>query len=123
MGYLARSLFTPGHQHTLIWPGMHTAALHSLKMKQIDLLILGCTHYPLLKDVIQAKIGKRVKVIDSSEALSKSIKQFFTEHHDMAESLSKTGNHRYMVSDVTEHMQRLASRILKSSIKLEIKRF
>jgi glutamate racemase len=97
--------------------------LHPLKMKQIDLLILGCTHYPLLKDVIQAKIGKRVKVIDSSEALSRSIKQYFASHPEIAAALSQSGNHRYMVSDVTEHMQRLASKILKSSISLEVKRF
>ncbi|MDY6955078.1 MAG: glutamate racemase, partial [Thermodesulfobacteriota bacterium] len=31
--------------------------LHPLKMRQIDMLILGCTHYPPLKDIIQAKIG------------------------------------------------------------------
>ncbi len=31
--------------------------LHPLKLKQIDVLILGCTHYPLLKEIIQVKIG------------------------------------------------------------------
>jgi len=97
--------------------------LHPLKTKQVDLLILGCTHYPLLKNVIQSKIGKRVKIIDSSEALSRSIRRFFFRNPEVAATLGKGDNDRYLVSDVTEHMQRLASKILKSNIKLEVKRF
>ena len=42
--------------------------LHDLKNQQIDTLILGCTHYPLLKPLIQARIGKKVTLIDSSMA-------------------------------------------------------
>ncbi|MCP4215293.1 MAG: glutamate racemase, partial [bacterium] len=44
--------------------------LHPLKVRQIDTLILGCTHYPILKKIIQRKIGKKVSLIDSSEAIS-----------------------------------------------------
>ena len=44
--------------------------LFSLKMKQVDTLVLGCTHYPLLKPIIQAKMGRRVEVIDSSQEVA-----------------------------------------------------
>ena len=84
--------------------------LHPLKLKQIDILILGCTHYPLLKKIIQAKIGKRVRVIDSSEALSDS-------HVDSR--LGKTGTRQFYVSDVTEQFQRIAKTILKTTVTLE----
>ena len=50
--------------------------LHPLKVRQIDTLILGCTHYPLLKKTIQHKIGKRVNIIDSSDAIAEKIKKF-----------------------------------------------
>lgn len=93
--------------------------LHPLKVKQIDVLILGCTHYPLLKELIQEKIGKRVKVIDSSEALSGSVKDFLLENPSIATSLKKEGVHQFCVSDVTEHMQELAGKILKGVGKLE----
>ena len=96
--------------------------LHPLKTKQIELLILGCTHYPLLKDVIQVKVGKRVQVIDSSEALSRSVKDYFSKHPDIAATLGKNGNYRYLVSDITDHMENLASKILKSRIRLELVR-
>jgi glutamate racemase len=94
--------------------------LHPLKVKQIDILILGCTHYPLLKEIIQAKIGKRVKIIDSSEALSCSVKGFLVDNPNIAGTLKKEGGHRFCVSDVTEHMQKLAGKILKSVGKLEV---
>ena len=40
--------------------------LHPLQNNQIDTLVLGCTHYPLLKELIQARIGRHVHLIDSS---------------------------------------------------------
>ncbi len=50
--------------------------LHPLKVKQIDTLILGCTHYPLLKKTIQRKIGMRVTLVDSAHALALRVKAF-----------------------------------------------
>jgi glutamate racemase len=90
-----------------------------LKLKQIDMLILGCTHYPLLKEIIQAKVGKRVKIIDSSEALSASVKDYLVDHSHIAKNLKKGGACYFYVSDITEHMQKLARKILKGVGRLE----
>jgi glutamate racemase len=90
-----------------------------LKLKQIDMLILGCTHYPLLKEIIQAKVGKRVKIIDSSEALSALVKDYLVDHSHIAMNLKKGGACYFYVSDITEHMQKLAGKILKGVGKLE----
>ena len=54
--------------------------LHPLKVRQIDTLILGCTHYPLLAGVIQRKIGKRVAIIDSSVGVAAAVKSFLSRH-------------------------------------------
>jgi len=93
--------------------------LHPLKVKQIDVLILGCTHYPLLKEIIQLKIGKRVMVIDSSEVLARSVKHFLNDNPQIAANLKKEGHSQFYVSDVTAHMHRLARKILKSVGELE----
>lgn len=92
--------------------------LYPLKIQQVDTLILGCTHYPLLKDIIQIKIGRRVRVIDSSEALSRSVKSYLDEHPQIASALTREGNTHIYVSDVTEHFQRLANSILKTNNSL-----
>jgi glutamate racemase len=94
--------------------------LHPLKTKQIDMLILGCTHYPLLKDIIQAKIGKRVKVVDSSEALAGAVEDFLIANPKVEQRLKKGGNHRFFFSDVTEHMQKLSKTILSTVDALEL---
>ena len=63
--------------------------LYPLKLKQIDTLILGCTHYPLLKDVIQEKIGRQVKLIDPAEQTAEQLKRFLADNPDLENTLPK----------------------------------
>jgi glutamate racemase len=93
--------------------------LHPLKVRQIDTLILGCTHYPLLKDIIQKKIGKKVHIIDSSIAVASNVKAFLKNNNEVDNMLSKKGRHRFFVSDVTEQFEKTATSMLKRNIKLE----
>lgn len=48
--------------------------LKELRQKKIDTLVLGCTHYPILSDVIQEVIGKNVKLIDSGIATAEVVR-------------------------------------------------
>ncbi|MFW6011148.1 MAG: glutamate racemase [Desulfosalsimonas sp.] len=92
--------------------------LHPLKVRQIDTLILGCTHYPVLKNVISHKIGKKVRIIDSSTALAGRIKQFLTDFPDVEAGLSKNGKSEFYVSDVTPQFEKTAGMVIKHNIKL-----
>jgi glutamate racemase len=93
--------------------------LHPLKTRQIDTLILGCTHYPLLLGKIQRKIGKRVTVIDSSIALAENVKNFLDTHPAIDNLLGKKGAFRLFVSDVTEQFEKTAKATLKRRVLLE----
>lgn len=93
--------------------------LHPLKTKPIDALILGCTHYPILKKTIQQKIGKNVKAIDSATAVAQAVKQHIDTHPDMAAMLSTRGRTRFLVSDVTDQFKKTAQLILRQNILLE----
>lgn len=93
--------------------------LHPLKVRQIDTLILGCTHYPLLKDKIQRKIGKRVHIIDSSIAIAKNVKFFLDTHPEVDKQLSKNNAFRLFVSDITEQFKKTAQTTLKRNVFLE----
>src|SRR5256885_10759775 len=46
---------------------------------QVDTLVLGCTHYPILRDVIQQTVGDEVKLIDSGEATAAEVKSLLKE--------------------------------------------
>lgn len=93
--------------------------LHPLKVRQIDTLILGCTHYPLLKDKIQRKIGKKVSIIDSSIAVSEKVERFLEAHPDVDNRLTRKGEFSLFVSDVTDQFEKTAKSTLKRNVRLE----
>lgn len=90
--------------------------LSPLKHKQIDTLVLGCTHYPLLKHLIQPRIGKKVMLIDSSEAVAKYLKKFLHDHPGMI--TPNGGTHRYFVTDLTETAAKTVQKIFQRTIEL-----
>ena len=94
--------------------------LTPLKTKNIDTLILGCTHYPLLKPQIQNKIGKSVYLVDSAEEVVKQIKQFLTQNQELAQDLANTAEKsRFFLSDISDHTREIASKWLGKNIKFE----
>ena len=90
-----------------------------LKTRQIDTLILGCTHYPLLKKVIQRKIGSRVQMIDSSISVSSSIKTFLAANTEIDRRLGRNERMTLFVSDVTPQFEKIAAMTLKTNIPFE----
>ena len=93
--------------------------LHSLKVKKIDTLILGCTHYPLLKNIIQRKIGKRVTVIDSSDAVAARVKELLEKNQSLDLSMKKNKVFDLYVSDRTSQFEKTAKEILGKKISLQ----
>ncbi len=92
--------------------------LHPLKVRQIDTLILGCTHYPLLKKVIQRKIGKRVNIVDSS-GIALKIEEYIRKYPEVEREMRKNGKLRLFVSDVTEQFEKTARVTLRQQVSLE----
>lgn len=92
--------------------------LHPLKTKQIDTLVLGCTHYPLLKEVIQARIGKRVRLIDSSIETAHHVKTFLAANPECVSRQDQV-SHSYYASDCTETALKVAERIFSRPMELK----
>ncbi len=92
--------------------------LQPFKKEQVDTFVLGCTHYPLLKDLIQPRIGKHVRVIDSSEEVAQELKRFLESDSEIADSLSRGGENLYYVSDITDAAKDIARRIFGRQIEL-----
>ncbi len=95
--------------------------LGSLQKSGIDTLILGCTHYPLLKKPIAAFLGKKVALVDSAEETAR----------DVREVLSKNGVRRrrgrgstsFFVTDVPDRFVKVGRRFLgervESAVRIE----
>ena len=91
-----------------------------LRVRQIDTLIMGCTHYSLLAPIIQAKAGKRVTLIDPADCIADALETFLAENRKIDKNINKNGNLRIIMSDVTTRVKNLARSILRSEVPIEI---
>jgi len=76
----------------------------------VDTLILGCTHYPLLKSTIQEVVGEAVVLIDSAEAVAQDVRAYLAERQLLSLDLPKPP--RVLVSDMPQRFQSIAERFL-----------
>lgn len=88
--------------------------LERLSVGSVDTIILGCTHYPMLRDVIKRQVGERVAIIDSASACAFEVQNQLKKHELLASK--KIADHVYFVSDNSEAFNRLGSTILGEPI-------
>ncbi|OAG26825.1 glutamate racemase [Thermodesulfatator autotrophicus] len=89
-----------------------------LKMRGIDTLVLGCTHYPLLKPIIQAKAGRRITLVDPACEVAEEVAAFLSTHPEIEAKLSKNGKHQIYVSDLTEAFEQVARLFMGRKVNL-----
>jgi glutamate racemase len=93
--------------------------LHPLRQQQVDTLVLGCTHYPLLADLIRQRMGRgRIALVDSSTAVAETLKNFLETAPDIMPKMEDAGVHRYYVSDLTDAAAAIARKIFGRRIDL-----
>jgi glutamate racemase len=105
-------LFVPlieeGYQDKVFAQDIVAEHLAPFAAKEIDTLILGCTHFPLLRSTIQSYLGAGVQLIDSAEACAAQVKALMqNEPHSASE---RTGPTSYYVTDDPKAFARLAER-------------
>lgn len=97
--------------------------LKEIKEARVDTLVLGCTHYPILRRVIQQTVGREVTLIDSGEAAARDVEQLLeesalrrtaTSFEDRERHLCDDLDHFY-VTDAAERFSRVAERFLGSA--------
>lgn len=87
--------------------------LAPLKAARVDTLILGCTHYPLLKGVVSKVMGPKVRLVDSARQVALKTKEVLQslglEHSDRNGAAPA---HRFFVTDEPKHFETLSLRFL-----------
>jgi glutamate racemase len=89
--------------------------LKELREKDIDTLVLGCTHYPLLADVIQEVIGENVRLIDSGIASSEVVRNEL-QRIGLETNSAVPGNASFYVSDIPTTFKQVAELFLGQKI-------
>lgn len=89
---------------------------------EVDTLVLGCTHYPLLKPMIAEIVGPQVRLIDSAEETAADTRRMLAEH-DIA-STAAEGRYRFVASDDPQQFLELGQRFFGDTIeRVEIRTF
>jgi glutamate racemase len=86
------------------------------ELANIDALILGCTHYPLIKKQIEEFYQGKVQVIDTSQIVAQEIKRILTEQKLLNEG--KSGSRQFFVSDYTDSFEKSTQLFFGETIKL-----
>lgn len=89
--------------------------LTPLKDKNIDTLVLGCTHYPLLRPTISKVMGDQVTLVNPAYETAKELKYVLEDNHilsDKEETQTKCTSHKFYVSDGAEKFRNFANTIL-----------
>ena len=89
--------------------------LKPLKAKKIDTLVLGCTHYPLLKNVIKKVIGAKVSLVDSATEVAKEAKELLDASGLLNKSQSP-GSHKFFSSDEPARFIKMGEHFLRRRI-------
>lgn len=89
--------------------------LQSMKDAGVDTLVLGCTHYPLLSDVIGKIMGPDVALISSGREAARALKELLIARDALAEN--GHGDTSYFVSDTVDGFEQMASLFLRSDLK------
>ncbi len=89
-------------------------------MKNVDALILGCTHYPLFEPLIKEELGDTVEIIHTGKLVSKQLKEMLLEQKEEGESFS--ANTQIYLTDRETNFIQVASRMLENTeIEKQIK--
>ncbi|MBS3742687.1 MAG: glutamate racemase [Candidatus Cloacimonetes bacterium] len=86
--------------------------IESMLAKNIDTLIMGCTHYPVLKKTLRKIVDDKINLIDSAESVAEVISSKFDK-----EKTEQDGNSKFFVSDNPRKFKKIGESILDFSIK------
>ena len=89
--------------------------LKDIKLSGADTVILGCTHYPIIKDIIAEYLSDDVTLIDSGAATAGYCAEYLRQN-DLLNIRSEQGKNEFYVSDTTEGFSRLAGVFLNEQI-------
>jgi glutamate racemase len=118
---LATPMLVPMIEEGFIFDDISNAIIRSYLSKpelgHINALILGCTHYPIIKNQISKYYNFEVDVIDSSRIVANHLRNLLIENQQLSQQAKP--EHRFLVSDFTDYFQVISKLFFEENIKLE----
>lgn len=90
--------------------------LAPLLAQGIDTLVLGCTHYPLLKKTLQEAVGPEVVLVDSAQELAKTV-SLLLKNHQLLRQETPVESPRFFVTDIPDRFERVGGAFLGETLR------
>ena len=86
---------------------------------EIDAIILGCTHYPLLMPKIVKYVNPGIRIVPQGEYVAESLKDYFLRHPEMEEKCTKNGMVHYLTTENPDKFKESAQRFLHEDVEVK----
>jgi len=113
------SVIEAGEQDSVIMEILLKKYLKPLIAKKIDTLILGCTHYGILKNKIKKIVGNNIFVISEAEIVASKLKDYLKRHSEIESKLSKKSVNTFYSTDLTDKFQLLGTKFFGKKITVQ----
>jgi len=87
---------------------------------QIDLVVLGCTHYPLLLDLVKSELPASVRILDQGSVVAAKTVEYLQRHPEMDAKLIKQGRVTFLTTDSVEHFETQATQFFGANVKAQL---
>jgi len=118
---LATPLFVPMIEEGFVFDDISNAIIRSYlsrrEIEEIDALILGCTHYPIIRNQISRFFNFEVNVLDTAQIVVRKLQQLLEKNDLLAGK--RIGPDRFLVSDHTPYFGVIASMFFNEKIRLD----
>ena len=86
---------------------------------QIHSVVLGCTHYPLLRDKIRQWMPDNIHIIEQGNYVAQSLKDYLSRHQNMSEHITTDGTIRYLTTEQADVFQAKATIFMDTAVEAE----
>jgi glutamate racemase len=121
---LATPLFVPMIEEGFIFDDISNAIIRTYlsrhELNDIDGIILGCTHYPIIKNQINKFFNFEVDIIDSARVVANALRNMLQQQNLINSSASNV-EHKFYVSDITPSFRIISKMFFEQDLNLELK--
>lgn len=104
----------------LTWKGLDLILreyLAPLQQKKIEALVLGCTHYELIKKSFARILGKKVAIVAEGKVVAEKLRKYLSKHSELEKALTQQGCRTYYATDLNERYRKLMKFFLGKSLR------
>lgn len=94
--------------------------LSPLLQAGVDTIILGCTHYPIVKDIIRKQVGPTITVISQDEIIPAKLENYLARHQAVKNLITKTSKYDFLVTDITDSATTMARQMFGEKLDLRL---